>query len=131
MLRRVFLASLFSLALCLPATAQEVFDWLETRIYFGMTTKDGTQLTALQWQAFLDDEVTPRFPDGLTVLEAYGQSSTPLSDGAGGLTTKVLIIVHPATPEDAAKFEAIKAVFEARFGPARIFHTESPVRVVE
>ena len=131
MLRRALLASLFCLLFTTPAFAQEGFDWLESHIYFGLTTKDGEVVSQHDWGDFLDEAVTTRFPDGLTVIEAYGRSSTPLEGPQQGVTTKLLIIVHPKSQENATKLEDIKSAFVERFGPARIFHTESPVRVVE
>lgn len=34
-------------------------------------------VTDEEFSQFLNDEVTPRFPDGLTLLKGYGQSITP------------------------------------------------------
>src|SRR5258708_6142859 len=55
------------------------------------------------------DEVTRRFPDGLTVWEAEGQWLTP----AGSIDheqSKVLLLVHPDT---AAARQSVLAVIEA------------------
>ena len=38
-----------------------------------MGKKGGGEVSEEEWRAFLETEVTPRFPDGLTVLTAYGQ----------------------------------------------------------
>jgi hypothetical protein len=68
---------------------------LRTTLYFGLARPKGT-VSELEWQLFLRDEVTPRFPQGLTVWEAQGQW---LSQGAiGHERTKVLLLVHPDTP---------------------------------
>src|SRR5689334_21818217 len=42
-------------------------------LLFGASRRDGSAVGEVEWQAFLDTEVTPRFPDGLTVLTGYGQ----------------------------------------------------------
>ena len=42
---------------------------LRTTLYFGLARPKGA-VTELEWQIFLRDEVTARFPDGLTVWEA-------------------------------------------------------------
>ena len=49
---------------------------LRTTLYFGLARPKGA-VTELEWQLFLRDEVTRRFPDGLTVWEAEGQWRTP------------------------------------------------------
>lgn len=49
---------------------------VRTTLYFGLARPKGS-VTELEWQIFLRDEVTRRFPDGLTVWEAEGQWRTP------------------------------------------------------
>ena len=70
---------------------------LRTTLYFGTTRPKGT-VSELEWQLFLRDEVTNRFPDGLTVWDAQGQWRAP-----GGVIeqerSKVLLIVHADSPK--------------------------------
>ena len=69
---------------------------------------DGS-VSELEWQIFLRDEVTRRFPDGLTVWEAQGQWRTP----AGSIDheqSNVLLLVHPDT---VAARQSVMAVIEA------------------
>ena len=47
--------------------------WMQSDLYFGTTKADGTAYTEEEWMTFLANEVTPRFPDGLTVLTGVGQ----------------------------------------------------------
>jgi len=42
-------------------------------IYFARNRPDGGTVSGAEWQEFLDQVVTPRFPMGLTVVEATGQ----------------------------------------------------------
>ena len=42
-------------------------------LYFGRNRPDGGTVGDAEWRAFLDEVVTPRFPAGLTVVEATGQ----------------------------------------------------------
>ena len=44
---------------------------LRTTMYFGLARPKGS-VSELEWQMFLRDEVTARFPQGLTVWEAEG-----------------------------------------------------------
>jgi hypothetical protein len=81
---------------------------LRTTLYFGLARPKGA-VSELEWQIFLRDEVTKRFPDGLTVWEAQGQWRTP----AGSIDheqSKVLLLVHPDT---AAARQSVLAVIEA------------------
>jgi len=80
---------------------------LRTTLYFGGARPKGT-ISELEWQLFLRDEVTSRFPNGMTVWEAEGQWRGP----GGNLAherTKVLLLVHPDT--EPAR-QAIRAVIE-------------------
>ena len=52
----------------------------EYRLYFGLTDSSGEMISQENWQNFVDTAVTPRFPDGLTILEAYGQWQPPSGD---------------------------------------------------
>jgi hypothetical protein len=81
---------------------------LRTTLYFGLAWPKGS-VTELEWQIFLRDEVTRRFPDGLTVWGAEGQWRT----AAGNIDheqSKVLLLVHPDT---AAARQSVLAVIEA------------------
>ena len=78
---------------CGAATAAQ----LRTTLYFGMARPKGS-VSELEWQLFLRDEVTPRFPIGLTVWDAEGQWRS----GQAAIEherTKVLLLVHPDRPE--------------------------------
>ena len=44
-----------------------------TELYFGTAKSDGTVVTEEEFRAFIDEVITPRFPDGLTVLKGDGQ----------------------------------------------------------
>jgi hypothetical protein len=80
---------------------------VRTTLYFGLARPKGA-VTELEWQLFLRDEVTKRFPDGLTVWEAEGQWRTP----AGTIDheqSKVLLLVHPDT---TAARQSVQAVIE-------------------
>ena len=77
---------------CGAATAAQV----RTTLYFGSAKPTGS-VSELEWQLFLRDEVTTRFPQGLTVWDAEGQ----WRGTQGGLEherTKVLLLVHQDTP---------------------------------
>src|SRR6185503_16288331 len=41
--------------------------WNRTELYFGSSKPDGSVVTEAEYQLFVNNEVTPRFPDGLTV----------------------------------------------------------------
>ena len=94
-----------------PAQAQ---GWVRSELYFGVGTEGDAEssITEAQWRAFLDKEVTPRFPDGLTVFDAYGQWLFRGNEGPERLNSKVLVILHEDTPQRSADIEAIRLAWK-------------------
>ena len=87
-----------------PACGAASTPQVRTTLYFGTSRPKGS-VSELEWQLFLRDEVTPRFPAGLTVWDAHGQWQ---SQGAiGHERTKVLLLVHADAP---AARESVQAV---------------------
>jgi hypothetical protein len=88
--------------------------YIRTTLYFGLNRPAG-MVSEGQWKGFLRDQVTPRFPQGLTVWEANGQWQQ--SDGRiGRERAKVLLLVHDDTPAMHGKLlevvEAYKKIFQ-------------------
>src|SRR3954464_14801455 len=70
-----------------------------------------------RWRAFLAREVTPRFPDGLTVYETTGQWRDPTTQKVAREKSRVLRIIAPANtaPEKiAAVTDAYKQQFRQK-----------------
>jgi len=80
---------------------------LRTTLYFGGSRPKGS-VSELEWQLFLRDEVTPRFPNGMTVWDAEGQWRGA-EGNIGHERTKVLLLVHPNTEQAR---QAIRTVIE-------------------
>jgi hypothetical protein len=89
--------------------------WIRNELYFGVGTFDAPDdgISEIRWRAFLDREVTPRFPDGLTVLDAYGQWRGRPGDAPSRLRSKVLVILCEDTPANRALINAIRVAFKA------------------
>jgi hypothetical protein len=86
---------------------------MRTTLYFGLTHRAG-KVTESQWQTFLREEVTPRFPDGLTVWQADGQWRR--ADGRiSRERAKVLLLVHEETPEVRTALAAIVNRYKQSF----------------
>ena len=89
---------------CGTSSASQV----RTTLYFGLSRAKGPAVSELEWQLFLRDEVTSRFPDGLTVWEATGQWRSPTGT-IDREQSKVLLLVHPDT---AAARQSVQAVID-------------------
>ncbi|MEO8042363.1 MAG: DUF3574 domain-containing protein [Acidobacteriota bacterium] len=56
-----------------PAAAIRSEKYYRTELYMGMSIPGGTTVSDESWETFLNDVVTPLFPDGFTVLSGRGQ----------------------------------------------------------
>jgi hypothetical protein len=82
-------------------------------LFFGLE-EGGRLLSDAEWTGFVDTEVTPRFPDGLTVWDARGQWRPP----HGTLThepSRVMLIVLTDRRDEKARLAAIIGAYKARF----------------
>ena len=88
---------------------------LRTTLYFGLARpKSAQSVTELEWQIFLRDEVTKRFPDGLTVWEAEGQWRSA-SGTIAHEQSKVLLLVHPDTAAARESVQELIGVYRKGF----------------
>jgi len=90
-------------------------------VYFGRNRPDGGTVGDAEWQVFLDEVVTPRFPSGLTVVHATGQWK-----GQSGVVeqerSEMVTLLHAG--DDAAR----RAVAEIAAEYKRRFRQEAVLR---
>jgi Protein of unknown function (DUF3574) len=55
---------------------------LRAELIFGRSIKGAATVTEFAWRRFLDEEVTPRFPDGFTVLTVAGNGAVRARRGS-------------------------------------------------
>jgi hypothetical protein len=83
-------------------------------LYFGRNIGSAPGVSDEDWRRFVDEEVTPRFPNGLTVQDASGQWK-----GTDGTivreASKHLSIVLSDMPDEAGKLAAIREAYKRRF----------------
>lgn len=87
---------------------------IRTTLYFAQLRLSGRPIRAREWQGFLRDEVTPRFPDGLTAWDARGQWRSP-SGRVDHEPSKVLVLVHPDSEAARAAVQEVIAVYRKAF----------------
>jgi len=103
-----------------------VFAFARTELYFGTAKPDGV-VTPEDFKDFLDREITPRFPDGLTVLSGYGQFQ--LSDGTIIVEDSyVLILLYPVerTKQSSARIETIRRLYRLEFQQQSVLRVDDP-----
>ena len=125
-------AALLLLAACTPppqtaasACAAPLKPAVQLDLYFGLAAK-GREIGEAEWAAFLNEEVTPRFPDGLSVLDVAGQYHNP----AGHVTrerSKLLVVVVLDAPKHLPKVQAIVHAYKRQFNQLSVLHVERAV----
>lgn len=105
--------------------------WVDTRLYFGLGPADqpAKGISETDWRVFLDREVTPRFPHGLSVVDVYGQWQGKNQASPERLRTKCLIIDYPDTAENRAKVDAIRAAWKQKTGDQSVMRVTEPADV--
>jgi uncharacterized protein DUF3574 len=84
-------------------------------LMFGRKIADRIAVTEDEWTHFVDQEITPRFPDGLTVFSAAGQRRDQSSNRIVREPSKIVLIVLPGKAEDLARVNEIAQAYKARF----------------
>ncbi|MBF2001842.1 MAG: DUF3574 domain-containing protein [Synechococcales cyanobacterium M58_A2018_015] len=84
-------------------------------LYFSQTLLNGDQVTPEQFQSFINEVITPRFPAGLTLYEAQGQAQN------GSLTsTQVISLFVEDTATSEASVNEIVTAYERCFPGTRV-----------
>ena len=96
-----------------------------TELFFGSAKPDGSVITDEEFASFLNEEITPRFPDGLTLLVGSGQ----FKNGGGAIVRErsfILILLH-ARPlrASSANVDAIRQAYKARFAQESVLRVDS------
>ena len=85
-------------------------------------------VTEPELRRFVDQEITPRFPDGVTVLDGGGQWRGP-EDQLVRDAAKVVMIILPAKGEFLAKIDAVRAAYQTQFKQETVLQVTQPACV--
>ena len=89
--------------------------WTEYRLFFGRNKGGEEVVTDEAWRAFLAEEITPRFPDGLSVLDVAGQWRDP-SGTMVRERSKLLLILAPSGASGMQRTDEIAQAYKRTFG---------------
>lgn len=85
-----------------------------TELFLGLRKPNGMEVNNAEFQRFLDREVTPRFPDGFTLLTGNGQFKN-----TRGVILKershLLILLYPVAIDSSQKIEQIRKAYMTAF----------------
>jgi hypothetical protein len=97
-----------------------------TELYFG-SERPGRDVSRREFHEFLDAAITPRFPDGLTLLSGHGQFRE--SDGTiVEESSYVLILFYPYEDrsESSALVEEIRRLYVEQFDQESVLRVDDP-----
>jgi hypothetical protein len=84
--------------------------WVVADLLFGRQN-----VSEAGWARFIASEVTPRFPDGFTVLDARGQWRPPGGARIAKERSKVVMIAMPPGADNDARLQAVIDAYKRQF----------------
>lgn len=102
--------------------------FLKDELYFGLTKPGGETISDSEWQEFVKEVITPRFREGLTVLDASGQFLN--QDGILILeNSKIVILIYESSQGKNRAIQEIIENYKRRFQQESVLRTTSEVKV--
>jgi hypothetical protein len=116
------LAATVALGGCAPAAPCRNY----TQLFLGLAIGDGQgEVSEPEFRAFLAEAVTPRFPDGFTVIDAIGQYRQQSTQTIIREKSRVLVLVRPDDAATDAAIAAIIADYKQRFHQEAVLRLDS------
>jgi hypothetical protein len=84
-------------------------------LMFGRDIGSRLGVSERDWMRFLSREITPRFPDGLTVTDAFGQWRDRDTGKIVREPSERVEIVLPGKADDQAQLDAVAAAYKQQF----------------
>jgi hypothetical protein len=109
------------------AARRGVTAFARTQLFFGTAKADGTAVTDAEFRAFVDEVITRRFPDGLTVVKGEGQFKA-----ADGCLVKensyVVTLLYPAESQKdgSHKIEIIRRLYVTLHDQQSVLRVDDP-----
>jgi len=100
----------------------------QSTLYFGLNRPVGPEITPTEWQQFVDNDVTPRFREGLSVFNASGQWLG--NDGKlARESSKALMLIHASDAESNNNIEKLRSTYRSRFNQDSVMRVDQKVCV--
>jgi Protein of unknown function (DUF3574) len=103
-------------------------NFLKDELYFGLSKPRGATVSESEWQEFVKEVITPRFREGLTVLDGSGQ----FLNSEGILIreqSKIVILIYESSAEKEGAVNEIIEIYKRRFQQESVLRTTTEVKV--
>ncbi|GAA4464074.1 hypothetical protein GCM10023093_13710 [Nemorincola caseinilytica] len=97
--------------------------YTRVELFFGLSDH-GKKIPGRKWSAFVNEYITPAFPDGLTITNAYGQ----WREKDGAITRERSRVVTIICKKDAAatdRIDHIRKAYCERFHQSSVLEVDS------
>ena len=94
------------------------------QLFFGRNVGQTPGVSEKDWETFLDKEIVPRFPDGLSVIDTAGVWKGKDGSAVHELG-KAVVIVLSGRPEDQARLGEVTSAYKARFSQESVLTSRS------
>lgn len=95
-----------------------------TELFLGRSKPSGATVSDTELSRFIDREVTPRFPDGLTLLTGNGQFKN-----STGVVIKerssLLIVLYPVSDDRNTAIEGIRQAYRTTFQQESVLRVDA------
>lgn len=97
------------------------------RLYFGRSIPGGGEVSDAQWTMFVEEVITPRFPDGFSIFHADGAWK---GDDGRTVSEKSIVfeVTHPRDPATDRKIEEIAKAYRDRFHQEAVLQLRTPAK---
>jgi hypothetical protein len=103
--------------------------WIREELTFGSDVRGGKTVSETEWQKFLDEVVTPRFPEGFSVSDGYGQYRMHQGTIIKEKNWTVTVYVREWTPSNERAIEEIIRIYKDRFQQEAVMRATTTARV--
>jgi hypothetical protein len=107
---------------CAPGTGPMT----KYELFLGQNIGTMGRVSDEEWRRFLTEEVTPRYPDGFTVLAAAGQWRDPMGNVIQEDSRNLVVIVRDPRAE-LPKITAIRDTYKTRFRQDAVLFVQSEI----
>ena len=110
-----------------PGASKGLLNFARTELFFGTAREGGVPVSDEDFLAFVDAQVTPRFPDGLTLLNGSGQ----FRNSAGVIVKEeswVLILLYSLDgfTDSSRRIDTIRELYKAQFDQESVLRVDDP-----
>ena len=96
-----------------------------TELYFGLSQANGGSLSEQAFQHFVDSQITPHFPAGLTVLAAKGQFKALAGGPIVQEASRIVLLLYPFSKKNSQAIEQIRKAYKNTFQQVSVLRVDS------